>query len=106
MSPDEADQLHKLSKDVFGQTHFLGVAVAFRRAATPLSASDLVSLLGVRHPTSLQPSLRRLIAGRFVNAVEAPSSDRATRYEATDSAFWALVDELYEQATTQGTLFE
>lgn len=103
--PASSERLRRLSRAVFGQDHLLSVAVLLLRSPRPLAMAELCTNLGVRSPSSLQASLRRLVDGGFARQVTGSETDRSRPYERCESKFWELVEELYHKASPQDTLF-
>lgn len=99
--------LRRLSQRVFGQERLLSVAIALIQAKRPMTASELVGVVGVNNASSLSAPLQRLLAGGFIEEVPlAAASDRSRPYQRREgSAFWQLVEELYERASSDGAMF-
>lgn len=103
-SSGDREPLRKVSKQVFGQEHLLSIAVALLREAAPVTQADLVKAIGVNNASSLRPSLRRLLEGGFIDADPTPAPDGSRTYRPCPSAFWALVEELYQRAWSDGAM--
>ncbi len=101
----ERDDVRDLSRLVFGQDHKLAVLLVFVRADGPMTIGDVTSAVGARNTSSLQRPMQDLLRVGFISeSASSVATDRARRYEKSDSAVWALAEELYAKVDERDAL--